>query len=71
MKQIPFAALRGLILAKFGTQEAFAEAMGMHTATMNAKLNGRSDWSGPEISLACKLLDLPLSSAHEYDFFLT
>mgnify|MGYP003302836563 CR=1 FL=1 len=69
MKQIPFAALRGLILAKFGTQEAFAEAMGMHTATMNAKLNGRSDWSGPEISLACKLLGLPLSSAHEYDFF--
>ena len=69
MSKKPFAKLRGLILEKFGTQDAFAEAMGMHTATLNAKLNGRSDWSGPEISLACKLLGLPLTRAHEYDFF--
>lgn len=69
MVQRPYAKLRGLILSKFGTQSAFAKAMGLHVATLNAKLNGRSEWAGPEIALACKLLGVPLTEAHEYDFF--
>lgn len=69
MIQKPYAKLRGLILEKFGTQEAFAEALEMHSATLNAKLNGRSEWSGPEIARTCKLLGIPLACAHEYDFF--
>mgnify|MGYP003295856802 CR=1 FL=1 len=69
MIQKPYAKLRGLILSKFGTQTAFAAAMEMHTATLNAKLNGRSEWAGPEISRACELLGIPLACAHEYDFF--
>lgn len=68
MIQKPYAKLRGLILEKFGTQDAFAEALKVHTATLNAKLNDRSEWSGPEISLACKLLGIPLANAHEYFF---
>jgi hypothetical protein len=69
MKQKPFAALRGLIVAKFGTHAAFADAMGMSRATLSAKLNGRTEWQGDEVALACKLLGIPLASAHEYDFF--
>lgn len=68
MIQKPYANLRGLISSKFGTQSAFAEAMEMHTATLNAKLNGRSEWTGPEIARACKLLGVPLAKAHTYFF---
>lgn len=69
MKQKPFADLRGLIVAKFGTHEAFAKAMEWSKATCSAKLNGKVDWAGPEIARACELLDIPLIRAHEYNFF--
>lgn len=69
MIQRPYAKLRGLIFEKFGTQTEFAAAMEMHTATLNAKLNGRSEWTGPEIARACTLLGIPLADAHEFDFF--
>lgn len=69
MKQKPFAALRGLIVAKFGTYGAFAKAMKWSKSTCSAKLNEKVDWSGSEIALACALLDIPLTCAHEYNFF--
>ena len=69
MKQKPFAKLRGLIVEKFGTHAAFAEAMEMSKAALSAKLNGKSDWLGSEVGQACTLLGIPLSDAHEYDFF--
>lgn len=69
MKQKPFAALRGLIVAKFGTHAAFAAAMLWSRSTCSAKLNGRVEWQGDEIARACNLLGIPLACAHEYDFF--
>lgn len=51
-----FAALRGLIKEKFGTQRAFAEALGMNEATLSLKLCGRVEWTRDEMELACKLL---------------
>ena len=69
MKHKPFAALRGLILAKFGTHAAFASAMAMSRSTLSSRLNGRTEWQGSEVALACTLLGIPLASAHEYDFF--
>ena len=57
--------LRGRIREKFGTQEAFAEAMNMSHTTLSAKLNGKTDWKRQEIENACRLLgvsaaDIPL-----------
>lgn len=69
MKQKPFAALRGLIVAKFGTYESFAKDMKWSRATCSAKLNGKSEWTGPEIGRACTLLGIPMDCAHEYNFF--
>lgn len=69
MKQKPFADLRGLITAKFGTHEAFAREMPMSRSTLSAKLNGKVDWQGHEIARTCALLGIPLSRAYEYDFF--
>ena len=63
-----YAKLRGRIVEKFRTQAAFAGAMGMNTATMNGKLNGRSQWTADEITKACELLDIPLEKAHIYFF---
>ena len=69
MEQKPFAELRGLIVAKFGTHAAFAEAMKMSRAALSAKLNGKSDWLCAEVGRACTLLGIPLADAHEYNFF--
>ena len=51
-----YGKLRGRIREKYGTQEAFAAAMGMATTTLSAKLNGKTDWARSEIELACRLL---------------
>lgn len=53
-----YPKLRGAIREKFGTQAAFAKALGIHSATLSAKLQGRTDWSGDEIKTAIELLDL-------------
>lgn len=69
MKQKPFADLRGLIVSKFGTHGAFAKAMKWSKSTCSAKLNAKVEWTGPEIARACTLLGIPLTCAHEYNFF--
>lgn len=48
--------LRGRIREKFGTQERFANAMGMAKTTLSFKLNNKVTWTQQEINLACKLL---------------
>lgn len=63
-----YAKLRGEIRAKYGTNKAFAVAMNMSYATLSAKLNGKTEWTVPEMALACKLLGIPLERAHEYFF---
>lgn len=65
-----YAKLRGRIVEKFGTQGAFAEAMGWRDALLSAKLNNKSEWAFSEVMKACELLDIPLSEAHLY-FFCT
>lgn len=63
-----YAKLRGKIKEKFGSQDNFAEAMGMDRSTLSLKLNGKSDWTRTEIEKACALLDIPLSEAYAYFF---
>lgn len=56
-----YAELRGAIRAKFGTQEAFAKAMGMHYSTLSSKLRGMTDWTRAEMARACELLDISVT----------
>lgn len=63
-----YSKLRGAIREKFGTQRAFACALGMSEASLSAKLNGRTEWQTDEIAKACQLLGIPLEMAHEYFF---
>lgn len=66
MSDKPFAMLRGKILAIYGTQELFANAMGMHPATLNKKLGKKADWTRLEIEKACKLLGISIHEVGVY-----
>lgn len=63
-----YAKLKGRIVEKFGTQGAFATAMGWREALLSAKLNNKSEWSFMEVMKACGLLEIPLSEAHLHFF---
>lgn len=63
-----YAKLRGKIREVFGTQEAFAAAMGMSTVTLSQRLNGISEWKTSEIVKACELLGIPLEQNSLYFF---
>nr|DAM60609.1 MAG TPA: Protein of unknown function (DUF739) [Caudoviricetes sp.] len=60
--------LRGKIREVFGTQEAFAEAMGMSTVSLSHRLNGKLEWKTSEIFKACEVLGIPLVDNAEYFF---
>lgn len=53
-----YSKLRGKIREMFGTQEKFANAMGLGNVTLSNKLNNKTYWTQPEINLACKLLNI-------------
>lgn len=63
-----YAKLRGRIKEKYGSQDCFAAAMEMSRSTLSLKLNGKSDWTGPEIEKACIVLEIPFAEAHAYFF---
>lgn len=57
--QFDYSKLKGRIVEKFKTQNAFAEAMNISQCAMNYKLNGKSVFTQDEIYRACLLLDIP------------
>ena len=60
--------LRGAIREKYGTQEAFAEAIKMNPATLSGRLMGKTDWSKTEMEKAAKLLGINIEDVHAYFF---
>lgn len=63
-----YAKLKGRIKERFGTQDKFAEAMGINRATLSLKLNARYEWSRLEVEKACQLLDIDMSEIGAYFF---
>ena len=51
--------LRKRIVAKYGTMDKFAQAIGLSATTLSNKLNDKSAWRLNDISSACQLLDIP------------
>jgi transcriptional regulator with XRE-family HTH domain len=66
--KMSYAKIKGKIKELYGTQNAFAEAIGMDNATLSAKLNNKSSWKDEEIEKACGLLNIPIEQVHEYFF---
>lgn len=63
-----YAKLRGRIREIYGTDEAFAKAMGINKTTISKKLNNKTSWSREEIEKACNLLKVDISKMHIYFF---
>lgn len=60
-----YSKLRGKIKELFGTQDRFAEALGIGRVSLSQRLNNLLDFSAPEINKACELLgvekrDIPI-----------
>ena len=64
-----FGRLREQIKNVFGTQKAFADAIGMNVSTLNAKLNSKAVWDLDEIKKACALLDISNNDMLLYFFY--
>ena len=64
-----FGRLKEKIKEKFNTQSAFAEALGINVATLNLKLNGKTDWSLTEVEKVCTLLNISTTETKDYFFY--
>ncbi len=62
--------LRGRIREVFNTQSAFAEAIGMSTTSLSAKLNNKIEFSQKEIEKAVELLKINSEEISAYFFTL-
>ena len=68
LQQIDYSRLKGRIVEKFGTNQAFSEAMGWALSTNGKKIGGKAAWSQDEILKACDLLEIPRSDILLYFF---
>ena len=64
-----YGMLRERIQQVYTTQQAFAVAMGKNTVSINAKLNGKVDWTSKEIEKACMLLNISMAEMPNYFFY--
>lgn len=60
--------LKSLIRARFKTQDKFALAMGISVCSVSKKLNGKAQWTAPEIRKACAMLCIPAEHIPRYFF---
>lgn len=63
-----YRKLRGRIKERYGTQAAFAYAMGLNPSTLSSKLRGKTDWTRGGIEKACELLDIDWKDIPDYFF---
>lgn len=63
-----YSKLNGKIKEVFGTQSAFAKAMGMGQTSLSLKLNNKAEWSQDEMEKAMELLNIPRTSVRTYFF---
>lgn len=63
-----YSEILGDIKRVFGSQGAFAKAMGMAESTLSLKLNNRAEWSQDEMMLAVTLLQTGVGKVRPYFF---
>lgn len=63
-----YSKLRGRIKEIFGTEYAFADAMGKNRSTMSQMLNNQSEWSRTDVDTACALLNIDFGEIKPYFF---
>ena len=60
--------LRGRIVERYGTQEKFAEALGMTKQGISLKMTGKTSFSQHDINRWCELLDIKTEQIADYFF---
>lgn len=63
-----YSRLKGRIKEKFGTQVAFAKALGISNASLSSKLNNIVGFTQSEITKTCELLEIPSEYISVYFF---
>ena len=63
-----YSKLRGRIVEKFDTQEAFAKEIGKTPVYVSLKLSQKSRFNQSTIELWARALDIPVSEYGEYFF---
>lgn len=63
-----YAKLRGRIKEVFGTQEAFAKAIGISSVSLSQRLNNMLEFTQEEIFNSCEVLSIPLTDMMSYFF---
>lgn len=67
-KMFDYSKLKGKIKEVFGTQSAFAKAMGLSSVSLSSKLNNLTQFTQVEINRACELLSIPAEFIPVYFF---
>lgn len=60
--------LRGRIIEKYGSQEKYAEVLGISTNSLSKKMTGKTGFSQKDITLWSKLLEINKADYGEYFF---
>lgn len=63
-----YQELRGLIRARYRTQDLFAKDVGISPCSVSKKLNGKSEWTAMEIQKICALLEIEPETIPRYFF---
>ena len=63
-----YAKLKGRIVEKFGTQDRFAECVGISTTSMSNKLTCKTGLSQNDIIQWCGILEIPVADIGPYFF---
>lgn len=67
-RRYDYRKLAGRIKEICGTQDNFADEMGMDRSTINQKLNNKSPFKQPEIDKACDILHIEALEIPVYFF---
>lgn len=60
--------LKTRIIEKFGSQQKFADAIGMNKSTLCRLLNEGGEWKGSMLMKAVELLEIPAVQVESYFF---
>lgn len=63
-----YSKLRGRIVEKYGTQSAFAKALGVSERTLSLKLNGKIFFAQDEMNKILNLLGEQIDTIKDYFF---
>jgi len=63
-----YSKLRGRIVEKYGSQESFADAVGIARNTLNLKLNNKGRFTQTQISEYAKILGINPVEIYAYFF---